>query len=279
MSYSYNHYKSLYESVKPIRGRSTEVRPIGKRRRDWETIRMAGDVVECVLYQTPVVRYFPDGSIGLQCGGWATPSTAEFMHEHSPFYSRKKSNRIWVSHSRESTAYPLPSCGEVKFILTADNKWAPHEPISITKKVIDRNKAKEARAPYKPFLNFVETFLKVSDGWLSDATQAAVGKVSETMYYGDVYDFGLGTVRHPESEKLLKMIAQSGEEDYLRAMCALLQCVNPTERSVARTVPLKSGGVKNMWNLRYDHKLVRAKLYRIIEKCEDVYNEVEMEYK
>ena len=35
---SYTHYKNLWESVKPIRGRSVEVRPIGERRRDWEQI-------------------------------------------------------------------------------------------------------------------------------------------------------------------------------------------------------------------------------------------------
>ena len=73
---NYNHYKSLYENIKPIRGRAVDVRPIGKRSRDWETIRMDGDVVECVLYRTPVVRYYPDGRIGLQSDGWATTATA-----------------------------------------------------------------------------------------------------------------------------------------------------------------------------------------------------------
>jgi hypothetical protein len=125
----YNHYKSLYESVKPIRGRAVNVRPIGKRRRDWETVRMDGDVVECVLYQTPVVRYYPDGKIGVDTGGWVTPSTAEFMYTHSPFMCRKRNNKIQVNplgrHTEDAKYYPLPEHSETVFVLTSDNKYAP----------------------------------------------------------------------------------------------------------------------------------------------------------
>ena len=281
MTNSYSHYKNLFESVKPIRGRAVDTRPIGKRRRDWETIRMVGDVVECVLYETPVVRYFPDGSVGLQCNGWVSPSTAEFMHEHSPFYARKKSNRIWVSHSRESTAYPLPSRDEVKFVLTADNKWVPHEPISITKKVIDRNKAKEARAPYKPFLNYVETFLKMSDGWVSDATRAEVGTRNPSNW-GDAYDFGVGTYFYKADTRTIQgtldMILRAEEDDYLKPMCALLQQMDPIERKVVRIEKNENTRMRDFNDLRYDHKLVRAKLYRMIEKCEDVHEEVEVKF-
>jgi hypothetical protein len=128
----YNHYKSLYESVKPIRGRAFDVRPIGKRRRDWETIRMNGDVVECVLYQTPVVRYYPDGKIGVDTGGWVTPSTAEFMYTHSPFVCRKRNNKIQVNplgrHTEDAKYYPLPEHSETVFVLTSDNKYAPRLP-------------------------------------------------------------------------------------------------------------------------------------------------------
>jgi hypothetical protein len=281
MNNLYIHYKNLFESVKPIRGRAEDTRPIGKRRRDWETIRMVGDVVECVLYQTPVVRYFPDGSVGLQCNGWVSPSTAEFMHEHSPFYARKRSNRIWVSHSRESTAYPLPNRDEVKFVLTADNKWAPHEPILITKKVVNRNKAKEARAPYKLFLNYVETFLKMSDGWVSDALRAEVG-TRNPGNWGDAYDFGVGTYFYKADaraiQSTLDMILRAEDGDYLRPMCALLQQMEPTERKLVRIEKSENPRMRDFNDLRYDHKLVRAKLYRMIEKCEDMHEEVEVKY-
>jgi hypothetical protein len=284
MNISYNHYKSLYESVKPIRGRAEEVRPIGNRRRDWETIRMDGDVVECVLYQTPVVRYYPDGSVGFRCGGWVTPSTAEFMHAHSPLMARKKSNRIWVRPNRESTEYPLASHDEARFKLTTDNKWVPDEPIVITKKVINRQQAKEAREPYQKFLNFVDAFMKLSDGWVTEDTRAAVGTLS-TKNWGDRYDFGVGEViyrRNPSSMRaVLDLIQESDEDDYLRAMCALLQHINPKDQRYVRTdtdkdVPNIS---RRIYDLQYDRKAVRAKLYRMVEACQDVFDEVEVEYK
>jgi hypothetical protein len=146
---NYNHYKSLYESIKPIRGRAVDVRPLGKRSRDWETIRMDGDVVECVLYKTPVVRYYPDGRIGLQCDSWVTTSTAEFMYEHSPFVCRKRNHKIQVNptgkYQEDAKYYPLPNHSETVFVLTSDNKYVPSAPLVEHKQVIDRKLAKEAR--------------------------------------------------------------------------------------------------------------------------------------
>lgn len=284
MNSSYHYYKSLYESVKPIRGRAVKVRPIGNRRRDWETIRMSGDVVECVLYQTPVVRYYPDGSVGFVCGGWVTPSTAEFMHTHSPLMARKKSNRIWVSLNRESTEYPLDYDGEARFRLTPDNKWVPDEPIFITKKVVNREKAKEAREPYQKFLNFVDTFMKLSDGWVAEDTRAAVGTLSNRNW-GERYDFGIGADiyrRNPSSmQAVLDLIKRSDEDDYLRAMCALLQQMSPKDKRLVRVETDKDmpNISRRVFDFQYDRKAVRAKLYRMIEQCQDLFDEVEVEYK
>ena len=283
MTNLYNHYKNLFESTKPIRGRVINVRPIGKRRRDWETIRMAGDVVECVLYETPVVRYYPDGGVGVMANDWVTPSTAEFMYTHSPFAVSKKKKILWVCPNRDKKqSYPLPNRGETRFVLTGDNPmlWKPEVAVVQRKKVIDRNKAKQAREPYMPFLKFVETFLKMSDGWVMDATRAEVG-MPNLEYWGDRYNFGLGIHMHQQDARtaqgVLDMILRAEEDDYLKPMCALLQQVKPTEKRLARVEHLINRSLE-FSNMRYDHKLVRAKLYRLIEKCEDVHAEIEVKY-
>ena len=64
---SYEQAVARHNSIVPIRGRSTDVRPLGKRRNDNLTIRM--DPKERVLvrlYQTDVVVYNPDGTIELE---------------------------------------------------------------------------------------------------------------------------------------------------------------------------------------------------------------------
>ena len=63
---SYEHYEKQWKQIKPIRGRTEVIKPIGQRRRTWETIeKRDDDVYACHLYQTDVVKYYPDGSISI----------------------------------------------------------------------------------------------------------------------------------------------------------------------------------------------------------------------
>ena len=283
---SYNHYRNLFNSVKPIRGRAKDVRPIGKRRRDWETIRMSGDVVECVLYDTPVVRYYPDGKIGFNCAGWITPSTADFMHTHSPLLVRKQNNAIRVSADRyDKKIYPLPSRGETVFVLTPDNKYAPEQPIVITKQVIDRAKAKDARAPFMPFVNFVTSFLKMSDGWVMDETMAQVGTLTDRSYGRAMYDFGVPNLgwRGRQGDKFLSSLEIADEVDYLKYMCALLQETDHNERVMVREEKIKFIGDYEVhvrfYNIRFGADKVKAKIYRLIAKFCDVNRFEEVTFK
>ena len=105
----YEKMKEKYENTKPIRGRSVDIRPIGDRRKQNETIVkceyqvVPGEFVTAYaarLYGTDVVTYFPDGSIYLEHGGWITPTTTEFMDEHSPknpfFNVHRSGGKVWV---------------------------------------------------------------------------------------------------------------------------------------------------------------------------------------
>lgn len=282
----YNHYKNLFESVKPIRGRSVDVRPIGKRRRDWETVRMDGDVVECVLYQTPVVRYYPDGRVGVQCGGWVSPSTAEFMYAHSPFVCRKRNNKVQVNPSGkygdDAKYYPLPTYDEVIFVLTPDNKYAPETPLVEHKQVIDRKLAKEARAPFVPFVKFMETFLKMSDGWLMNETREQVGVLDKDRSYFNraYYDYGFNLHRGGRSAdaNMLQNIEEAHEDDYLQVMCMFLDDCTATERQLVRSAEFSMGGDLNaykktirFYNTRYNAKSVKAKLYRMVARTNEVH--------
>lgn len=282
---NYNHYKSLYESIKPIRGRAVDVRPIGKRSRDWETIRMDGDVVECVLYKTPVVRYYPDGRIGLQCDSWVTPSTAEFMYEHSPFVCRKRNHKIQVNptgkYQDDAKYYPLPNNSETVFVLTSDNKYAPAAPLVEHKQVIDRTKAKEAREPFVPFIKFMETFLKLSDGWLMHETREQVGTLSNDRSYFNraCYDYGLNEYRGGNADKsMLLNIEEAQEEDYLRVMCMFLDRCAFNNHQLVKSFEVDMGdgvsGYKKtirVHNHQYNHKTVKSKLYRMIARDNEVH--------
>ena len=72
--------KNLFDSIKPIRGRSPEIRPLGNRRdADSYWVRMDGENVVFMLYKSPVITYKPNGDVVLSNGGYSTVSTHQFF--------------------------------------------------------------------------------------------------------------------------------------------------------------------------------------------------------
>ena len=77
---TYTEAKNLHDSIKPLRGRSPEVRPLGNRRdADTYWVRMNGDDVVFMLYKSPVITYKPDGGVVLTADQYSTVSTHQFF--------------------------------------------------------------------------------------------------------------------------------------------------------------------------------------------------------
>lgn len=170
----YGYYKDRYETIKPIRGRAEDVRPIGKRNRDWELVvkeeRDDGTWYGAYLYRTKVVMYGPNGDLELNVDTWATPKTADFIQSHSPFRARKIHNNIWVN-VRGVGEVPVLTNKITKFKLV-DGAWQPTEPVKLKQKVVDRKASNAVRAKVKGFIDYATTMLKLSDGWLRADTIA-----------------------------------------------------------------------------------------------------------
>ena len=78
--HTYEYAKKLHDSIKPIKGRSPETRPLGARRdADSYSVRMNGDAVEFVCYKTPIITYHPDGIIAVKSDGWASVTTHQML--------------------------------------------------------------------------------------------------------------------------------------------------------------------------------------------------------
>ena len=126
----YNMMKTRYENTKPIRGRNEDVRPISDRRRDWERIVQDGDKYGARLYDTNCVMFCPDGSIELKTDTWATPTTASFISQWSPYRNDcfKRYNKLWVNLNRTADevgeTYPLPS-HDVFILKHVDGRYEP----------------------------------------------------------------------------------------------------------------------------------------------------------
>ena len=296
--HAYEYYKNLYESVKPIRGRVEQVRPIGQRRRDWETVNMKGDVVVCTLYQTDVVKYYPDGSIGLQADTWFTPLTAEFMYTHSPFYCYKKYNKLWVriQGNSEDKHFPVPRDGELRLVPTDESTWndpkagwrmLPSEPIVIQQRVVDKDKAKNARAKMQPFLNWVKVMIKLSDGWVLAETKMQVAK-PDYQYWRVrwVYDLprelSIGNYGHNyDGKAMYEYLSNLKDEDYLPVYLYLTEGIKNTERRLYKEVQYKDEHGNNR-NLKIHDEQINFEqfkrvVYKIADDANDIHKMVERE--
>jgi len=99
--YDYDEAKERYNSVRPIRGRTDDTRPLGKRSAQHMRIEKNynehGQYYAAVLYSTECVRYYENGKLQVLHNGWASQSTAAFIHAVSPLGAHISNNRLWVS--------------------------------------------------------------------------------------------------------------------------------------------------------------------------------------
>jgi hypothetical protein len=71
-----------FNNSKPIRGRNAEIRPLGDRRYvDTYSVRknIWTEAIECVLYQTPVVKFTVEDEVILRIDNWPSSSTCQFI--------------------------------------------------------------------------------------------------------------------------------------------------------------------------------------------------------
>lgn len=177
---TYEYMRNRFNEVKPIRGRSTDVRPIGDRRRDHELVceistPRAEKSYSAKLYRTHCVIFHPDNTVELQHGGWVSHSTADFINEHAPRTVRvfRASGVMWATlqHGRgEEGTYPVPSEG---LILKPTNEiawgstcYVPVNPRPVSQRRINREEISKKRNEMRAFVDFGTALLKMSDGWL-----------------------------------------------------------------------------------------------------------------
>ena len=294
---SYEYYKKQWEQIKPIRGRAEVVKPINQRRRTWETIeKLSEDVYACRLYNTDVVKYYPDGSIAFTAEQWSTPLSAEFMSMHSPFHCYKKHSKLWVKvHGKtdeDTKHYPVPREGGLRLypeMVGGEVLYAPKETITIKKSVVDRVKAKDARLKLKGFLDWSKTFNKLSDGWIHNDTREQFGTY-KTAWWRATWDYGLpentiqGNWNRDVNAKIAYEFLQTCDDDgYMRMYLAMFEGDNCHDRKVAKVVQGQDekGEPNNsqikLLDLQYKWEYVQRKIYDIADRAVDVRKEIEVE--
>ncbi|WP_396189360.1 hypothetical protein [Flavobacterium sp.] len=293
----YEYYKEKYNNTKPIRGRSVECRPLGARHRDWEQVvkyvENGEDVYGARLYQTDCVKYYPNGDIKLTAETWSTPITAQFIGNHSPFRCYKAHKKLWVSiksgSNEDSKAYPIPEGENGMMIEWVEGDWyKPVGDIKIQKQVVDREKAKKAREPLEPFLNWAKMIHKLSDGWIMDETRMQYGKVSDDpwrsyyIYEGLPEDVGVRTYGGNitwRTPRAYEWFSNLKEEDYMLAYMALTNDAWKAEdKKVARVLDTGSNNRQQTFHdLKFKWDYIKRQVWQLAENSCDINKTIEVE--
>ena len=306
----YNHFKDRYANTPPIRGRSVEVRPIAQRRRDWETVvkvyvveegALDAEGVEAYgahLYQTDCVLYMPNGDMYVKTGGYATPTTADFINRYlrSGMRCYKKYNKIWVDY--QSQAYPIDRVKPTIFRYNKDNdSYTIENPQQLLQQVIDRTKIKTARTKLEAFRSYAKMMLKLADGWISNelieehAEKSAEGrrdywgrrayKLDEQVFTGYEIEGSLGK---NTAEKFYTALCTEDDTQFPKLLCAITQASNSLESRVIRTetenyTDYQGNPQQRQTQIReyqYDYKTVDNRINYIIKQACDVYTTKEV---
>lgn len=305
----YNNFKDRFNNTKPIRGRSTEVKPIAQRRRDWEQVvkryvveegaldTEGVDAYGAHLYQTDCILYLPNGDMYVKTGGWATPTTAEFISRYLPRNMRcyKKYNKVWVDY--QSQAYPIDPTKPTIFRFNKDTEqYTVENPQPMLQKVVDRTKAKEARNKLNAFRNYAKIMLKLADGWVSnELVEQHAEQMGEHRDYwgrrsykvGDEVMSGYeieGQLSKRTAEKLYTALCTDDETLFPKLLCVIAQASQSLENRVVRQENVTSLDYRGNPQTRmvttreyqYDYKTIDNRINYIVKQACDVFTTKEV---
>lgn len=159
-----------FNTTKPIRGRTDPSKPqvpLGHRNKiDQYSIRKCPFTqdIECVLYQTPVVTFKPNGEVVIKSDGWDTMSSANFIGEVLGWtYAYIFDHNLCVSFSGED--YRVPNKGQLTIKRGESGRWeyVSGAPEAYTHKV-NRKAINTLRKKYADFKKYAIAMIKLKNG-------------------------------------------------------------------------------------------------------------------
>lgn len=154
--YSYADAKRRFEQIKPKRDGSRYL----SRNTSLE-LKKFGDEYVCTYHHDKVVTYRPDNTIMLRSCGWETPSTARFVEACTGLRCFSTRGTLYVAVQCEQTRYTGHFAMDGAIIDM--NTRHITNPTPQQRKVLDKARAKELRAPLMPFIRDITNMAKFMD--------------------------------------------------------------------------------------------------------------------
>lgn len=175
---SYAQALDLYNKTAPIRGRTDDIRPLGRRRDVYKfSIRSSADGIQFVLYNTPVLtwckpQWLGNGTEGdseivkVYFGKWTSAFTAKFLERLLPNckYVTNSKNRMIIQMEHMSDKIVMLSDDQLHFYKAQNEEKFSPLGIEVNKNVqwgLDRTEVNRVLKIYKPFTDYVSRCLSL----------------------------------------------------------------------------------------------------------------------
>ena len=162
--HNYKDAFNKWQSTKPIRGREPEIRPLGERR-DCDTYSIRKnvwtEVVECVLYKTPVVKFTPDNEILISFGQWASASTCQFITRLVVGVGAHQARGNVVLHFNKGLKALVEQGQELMLVRDPDGNWTPKVKQTHYDYRVNRKEANNVRKQVSQFRDYMSGVVKL----------------------------------------------------------------------------------------------------------------------
>jgi hypothetical protein len=167
--------KSKFESTKPIRGRSVELRPLGDERRyTWyeitkNTIANQGDNTQydtyaCSLYDVDCVEFYPNGDVTLRKGRWGNNFTVGAMINFVLWHMGKvvSESGKWYFKNKRGETFRWED-RELRLKRDGEHLVLKDAPVQEYKRVVSRKAMNALRKKYRPIIEYGRNMLAIDN--------------------------------------------------------------------------------------------------------------------
>ena len=174
---SFAQAKNYYQSVKPIRGRVPEVRPLGDRRHDGiASIEMPDDsTVELLFYRKSFVRWHADNTFDVSCPTYYSayaPDNCKFFLPGN-LTMRWKDCRMFLVHDNKE--YLIRPGDVFRFAKMGEKYFFLNKPVAYNYRKI-RGALPKVMERYEPFLGWLRVVSAVTNTVERDREEYAIGR-------------------------------------------------------------------------------------------------------
>jgi hypothetical protein len=217
--------KLYHDSIKPIRGRATEYRPVGSRRSEASIREDANGDIVVKLYHTDILRFTACGTKAIvNLGGYNTRTTHAWLNGICGFLVFEQYG-VWCPYRKPdgSTKRGITKIhtngGNIFSIPLDQTSWVFENPVFPVVSRADRKALNETRRLYAPFLDYVRGLQKLSED----------GKIKLDWKYA--FHEAEPTARKSDTE-LLEIAKQDDAELHYSLLCLLYsrgyrRCTDP----------------------------------------------------